>query len=392
MAGARDVICPYCFETWSTATAAYRCLGAPDDPRCPREPDEAQARHLGGEPVLQKRVVLRTARFGRALRTGKGNAECDCGARTTPVCPHCHSGLPHGYAEGGDRLIGLIGTKASGKSHYIAVLMHELFQSVGARFDAVVELLDDETRRRYEAELVRPLYREGVVLPATPTAATDARVRQPLGLRLAFPNGKAQDVVNAVFFDTAGEDLSNDAVLDREARYVGQCSALILLIDPLQVTGIRELVGSTVPLPDEVVDPLVVLRSVTELLRRRRGIAAPQRLPQPLAIAFSKLDAIGGLFDDGSPVLGDPSSSGAFDVAESRSVGAVLRAQLVEWLGPDFDAYTAQHYERCNYFGVSALGAQPDGDGKLRRDVAPHRVTDPLLWVLSEWGTIPTRS
>jgi hypothetical protein len=390
MPSAQTVVCPYCFETWSTSVAAYRCLGPPDDPRCPREPDAAQAALLGGAAVLQKRVVTRKARFGRAIPTGTG-ATCECGARTTPVCPRCHSGLPHAYAEGGDRLIGLIGTKSSGKSHYIAVVMHELFQGVGARYGAVVELLDDDTRTRYETDLVRPIYDDGVALPATTTAAVDERVRRPLGLRLSFPGEKRRQVVNAVFFDTAGEDLSNDAVLAREARYVGQCSALILLIDPLQVPAIRDLVGTTTVLPDEVIDPLEVLRNVTELLRRQRGVPRPKALEQPLAIAFSKLDAIRPLFEDGSPVLREPASDGMYDAAEARSVGALLRAQLIEWLGPEFDAYAAENYRSANYFAVSALGAQPSPDGRLSGDVAPHRVADPLLWVLSEWRAIESR-
>jgi hypothetical protein len=282
----------------------------------------------------------------------------------------------------------MIGTKASGKSHYIAVLMHELFQGVGARFGAVVELLDDATRLRYETQLVPRLYDDGLQLEGSASAAVQtSSVRRPLGVRLSFPNGRRNDVVNAVFFDTAGEDLASASVLEREARYIGQCAALILLIDPLQIPHVRELVGTTVDLPDVVIDPENVLRNVTELVRRERGVTGPTKLRQPLAIAFSKLDSIRGLFDEGSPVLRDPVSSGAFDVAEARSIGALLRAQLLEWLGPEFDAYATANYETVNYFALSALGAQPR-NGQLARDVTPHRVADPMLWILSQWAAI----
>lgn len=392
MPAARGVLCPYCFETWSTSLGAFRCLGSPTDPECPRVPDEAQARLLGGDPALQKKVVVRRARFGREFEVGKGGTKCDCGARTTPVCPCCHSALPHGYAEGGDRLIGMIGTKASGKSHYIAVLIHELFQGIGARLDAVVELLDDDTRTRYEADLVRLIYDEGVALPGSMRAKSEgATVQRPLGLRLTFSDGKRRSAVNAVFFDTAGEDLLDDSVLEREARYIGQCAALILLADPLQVPSIRDLVGTTVPLPDLIAEPLDVLRSVTALVRRQRGVPEGTPLDQPLAIAFSKLDAIRGLFDGDSPVLSEPPSNGAYDASEARWVGGLLRAQMIEWLGPAFDEYVTANYRSANYFGVSALGAQPDPGGTLARDVAPHRVADPLLWILGEWKALPTR-
>lgn len=390
MAGARDVICPYCFETWSTSTAAFRCLGRPDDATCPRVPDHEQAALLGGPAPLLKKVVVRTGRFGRAFAPGKGGVSCDCGARTTPVCPNCHSALPHGYADGGDRLIGMVGTKASGKSHFIAVLMHELFQGIGSRYGAVVELLDDDTRRRFEQDLIPRVYDEGLALLSTTTAAADDRVSRPLGMRLSFDRGGKRQVVNTVFFDTAGEDLAVASVLGSEARYVGQCAALILLVDPLQITAVRDLVGTSTALPDEVVDPLVVLRNVTELLRRERGVPTG-KLDQPLAIAFSKLDAIRSLFEATSPVVREPAGGGAYDLTEGRSIGAVIRANLIQWMGPEFDAYVTANYAHANYFALSALGGQPV-DGRLTRDVAPHRVADPLLWVLSEWQTIPVVS
>ncbi len=383
-----DIICPYCFETWPRSLAAFRCLGRPDDPKCPRVEDKELSALLG-QPQILKKVVTRTTRFGRAFSPGKGGARCDCGARTTPVCPRCHHSLPHAYAEGGDRLIGMVGTKGSGKSHYIAILFHELFEGVGSRYGGRVEMLDDDTRERLRSDLLPRIYDAGEALPGTVTAAVDDRVRRPLGVRLKFADSDA--VVNTVFFDTAGEDLVAASVIEREARYIGHCGALILLIDPLQIAWVREAIGTSTKLPDEVIDPLVVLRNVTALLRRERGLPDSQKLVQPLGIVFSKLDAIRGLFDEGSPVLDEPLVSNVYDLGEARSIGAVMRAHVVQWLGPEFDAFVASNYTTVNYFGVSALGAQPTESGRLSRDVAPHRVADPLLWVLSEWKSIPTR-
>lgn len=383
-----DIICPYCFETWPRSLAAFRCLGPPDDPKCPRVED-TELSALLGQPQLLKKVVTKTGRFGRPFSPGKGGVQCDCGARTTPVCPRCHHGLPHAYAEGGDRLIGMVGTKGSGKSHYIAILFHELFEGVGSRYNARVEMLDDDTRERLRNDLLPRIYDDGIALPGTVTAAVDDRVRRPLGVRLRF--AKNDLVVNTVFFDTAGEDLVNASVIGREARYIGHCGALILLIDPLQIPWVRDAVGTTTQLPDQVVDPMTVLRNVTSLLRAERKVPEPQQLTLPLGIAFSKLDAIRGLFDEGSPVLNEPAHDHTYDVSEARSIGTLLRAHVVQWLGPEFDAFVTSNYVTANYFGVSALGAQPIDGGRLARDVAPHRVADPLLWVLSEWKAIPVK-
>jgi hypothetical protein len=303
------------------------------------------------------------------------------------VCPNCHHALPHAYADGGDRLIGMVGTKASGKSHFIAVLFHELFERVGHLYSARVEMLDDDTRERIRTELLPRIYDDGVVLESTVTAAVDDRVRRPLGVRLRFGDGGK--AVNTVFFDTAGEDLVTASVIGREARYIGHCGALVLLIDPLQIQWVRDAIGTSIALPEQVVDPMTVVRNVTELLRRERQVSAPTKLKQPLAIAFSKLDAIRSLFDEDSPVLNEPSLTARYDLAQARSISMLLRSHVVEWLGPTFDQYVTANFETSCYFAVSALGSQPLDGGRLSRDIAPHRIADPLLWILSEWKAIP---
>jgi hypothetical protein len=380
-----DLICPYCFRTWPRSIAAFRCLGAADDPKCPRALD-AELSELIGRPQTMKKVTVKSARFGRSFNMPKGGVACDCGARTAPVCPNCHHALPHAYAEGGDRLIGMVGTKGSGKSHFIAVLFHELFERVGNLYSARVEMLDDDTRERIRNELHPRIYSDGVVLASTVTAAVDDRVRRPMGVRLRFGDG--DKVVNTVFFDTAGEDLVTASVIEREARYIGHCGALVLLIDPLQIGWVRNTVGSSVALPDQIVDPMTVVRNVTELLRRQRQVEAPTKLKQPLAIAFSKLDAIRPLFDEDSPILKEAGPTTRYDVAEARSISMLLRSHVVEWLDPEFDQYITANFETSSYFAVSALGSQPLVGGRLARDVAPHRIADPLLWILSEWKTI----
>lgn len=381
-----DLICPYCFETWSPSIAAFRCAGAADDPKCPRVEDSELGR-LTGRTEIQKKVIDRSARFSRPFAPPKGGVLCDCGARTVAVCPNCHHQLPHDYAGGGDRLVGLVGTKASGKSHVIAVLFHELFERVGARYNARVEMLDDETRERVRTEILPRIYNDGVVLESTITAAVDARVRQPLGMRLHLADNKRP--INTIFFDTAGEDLATASVAGREARYIGHCGALVLLIDPLQIPAVREAVGSTVELPEQIVDPMVVIRNVTDVLRRESGTTEPKRLSQPVAIALSKIDAIRSLFPGDSQVLAEPTVSGQYDATEGRSISTLLRSHVNQWLGPDFDAFVAANYESFCYFAVSALGSQPEPSGRLSHDVAPHRIADPLLWILSEWRVIP---
>ena len=55
MARAKDILCPYCFNRWSTSTAAFRCTSA-DETRCPRVPDEELGRLRGTTAPTARRV------------------------------------------------------------------------------------------------------------------------------------------------------------------------------------------------------------------------------------------------------------------------------------------------------------------------------------------------
>jgi hypothetical protein len=390
MARPRTVLCPYCFEPWSTRVAAFRCTST-DASRCPREPDEPQGRLRGIEPPLAPRVLSRQGRLGQAFAVKRGSpVRCECGTPGRPVCPSCHSDLPQRFAEAPSRSMALIGTKAAGKSNFIAVALHELEHRVGPRFDGSLMLLDDASRDRVDRELMPRLYGDGAVLEATQSARTDAGVRDPLVARLTLgPAGKASQS-NLVFFDSAGEDLQSLDVLEREARYITQSHGLILLLDPLQIPAVRDELGSSVELPAVSADAYTMLGRVSALIREARGIPADKRIDLPLALAVSKFDAVRPLLPEGHAVFSLPAHDGRFDPQVARSISAAVRSDLGGWLGERLDSFVQQEFSEVAYFGLSALGDSPV-DGHLANGVAPLRVEDPILWMLDSWGALPSR-
>src|SRR3954452_6314124 len=99
MARPHDVLCPYCFNRWSTQVAAFRCTSR-DEKRCPRVADEALGRLRSTAAPQEPRVLVRTGRFKQAFAVKPGSpVKCDCGAPTLPVCPSCHSKLPQRFSE-----------------------------------------------------------------------------------------------------------------------------------------------------------------------------------------------------------------------------------------------------------------------------------------------------
>jgi hypothetical protein len=278
----------------------------------------------------------------------------------------------------------LIGTKASGKSHFIAVVLHELEHRIGPRFKGSLTALDDPTRNRIDQDLYPRLYKSGVVLEATQSARGNAATREPLVARLTL----GQKSSNLVFFDAAGEDLQSLDIMEREARYITQSDGLILLVDPLQIQAVRDDLEGSVELPDLTADVYVMLGRLAGLIREARGIPADKPIDVPLAIAISKIDALRGLLPENHPVFSLPKHDGLFDQTIARNISESLRADAVGWVGERLDGFLKAEFAHYAFFGVSALGESPVA-GRLRNGVAPHRVEDPVLWMLDQWGAVP---
>jgi hypothetical protein len=234
------------------------------------------------------------------------------------------------------------------------------------------------------------LYGEGLVLDATASARIDGRVREPLVARLSLGSAGNASQSNLVFFDSAGEDLESLDVLEREARYITQSHGLVLLLDPLQIPAVRDELAGSVKLPEEPVDAYTMLGRVSGLLREARGIPPGKPIDVPLALTVSKFDAVRPLLSEGHPVFSLPAHDGRFDPQVARSVSAAVRTDLVGWLGERLDAFVKQEFANSSYFGVSALGESPVEE-RLPNGVAPHRVEDPILWMLDTWDALPGR-
>jgi hypothetical protein len=385
----RDVLCPYCFEPWSTNVAAFRCTSR-DDSICARVSDEPLGRLRETAPPVMPRVLERRGGFGRAFATKRGQpVRCDCGSPTRPVCPNCHSDLPQRFAEAPSRSMALIGTRAAGKTNFIAVALHELEHRVGPRFNGSLMLLDDSTRNRVDKELMPRLYGEGAVLEASASARTSSLVRDPLVARLTLGPIGAASQSNLVFFDSAGEDLQSLDVLEREARYITQSHGLILLLDPLQIPAVRDELGDSVELPPITADAYTMLGRIAGLVREARALPDAKPIDVPLAIAVSKFDAVRPLVADGHPVFSLPTYDGRLDSAVARSISAAVQSDLSGWIGERLDGFVRHEFKNVAYFGVSALGDSPVG-GHLPNGVSPLRVEDPILWMLDSWGAMPS--
>ena len=386
----RPQVCPYCCESFKTTELLFRCVN-PDARRCPPEEDKALAAYEGTPSAS---VLSRV--FSANGNTGESVATCSCGMRTSKrVCPHCHNTLPSEFGDLDSYTIALIGAADVGKSHYIAVLIHELIKRVGHRFNASLNALDDRTTKRYRETFRAPLYDRREVIPRTISARANIEVRYPLVYRLSVERKrfllKRLKVTSLVFFDTAGEDLNELDVMSTETRYIANADGIIFLLDPLQIPAVRGQLSNSTALPSENTDPHEIIGRVAQLIRQSRQLRPTTKITTPVALAFSKIDAVRPLVEPGSPIHQGSAHDGFFNLTDSQRMNDSMRAYVSDWVGPELDMFLQHNFRTYSYFGVSALGAAPDQRGQLPMGVSPFRIEDPFLWVLYQLGVVAGR-
>ncbi|MEU9118226.1 hypothetical protein AB0D04_42595, partial [Streptomyces sp. NPDC048483] len=256
---------------------------------------------------------------------------------------------------------------------------------------------DDDTMRRFTSDYQDHLYQDKQMFLGTRTAvANDNRVaplvfRFGLSRRGLFGRQRPQHTVLS-FFDTAGEDFNSRESVEINTRYLANADGIVLILDPLQMPGARQLAlpGTALPGSEGVDAPVNVLSRVTGMLLAGQKGGTPGKVATPIAVVFSKLDAFWHQLENGSPLRAQPPSGERFDVEDSLSVHEEVRQLLKEWEGIPIDRILENTYARFRYFGVSALGGSPTDDARVAATgIQPYRVADPLLWLLSELGAVP---
>lgn len=387
--------CPFCFTRLSHPSPWRQVADAPST-----EPDLALGRFLDMPPP--------------ALGPLSPQAPAVHDARWRPVCANCHIPLPHGIATGQteNHTIALVGARGSGKSNLIAVLIEQLKRRFCADLDfsireqetfSVRELRpigsDRLLEQRYGGILDRSR-RE--VVPQTLRAEQDRSQRIPLIYRLDLPRrsrlpswlgGRRLRPVDLVFFDAAGEDLSTRDGIDRFCSYIFSASAIIFLIDPFQFPGLRDKMSQEQreAQRDLAVDPVGIATSTINLFQQRGRVKATERIPVPVAFAFSKSDLLAPFLDPSSLILRDSDHRRGFDHDDSAAVSAEVEGLLSAWNSPQLVQDARTSFAQHRYFAISAFGGAPDAQGRVP-GLRPLRIADPLLWTLNRLGVIPARN
>ncbi len=403
----KEYICPYCFSRVDLGHVHHLCSGQ----TCAKtfaatvtstrntelmkyvsrdgqnEIDPEKSLFYGRSPDGPDAVVAKQ----HIIRNSSGL--CDVCKRPvyTRVCPVCHNLIPPGAEEDGNRIFVILGPKGVGKSHYIAVLINQLKNSVSSEFNGVLSAATDGTTLKYRNMYYHRLYEEKRKLLPTKSFDVSDDSREPLIYYLRMFDKDSPKVFTFAFFDTAGEDLtSSDRMMSLSLNsFISKAAGLVYLVDPLQARYINQRIHVDNK-PEIGPDESDMLNNVCQIIRTNKKIKAKEKIDIPIAVCLTKSDV---LFkapenEEEDKVLFGPSSAlhiprehGKYDKENFDQIDAELEEYLRRCLGENFIQTVNGFREHC-FFAISSLGCNPTGSS-LPRGISPMRVEDPFIWLLN---------
>jgi len=282
--------------------------------------------------------------------------------------------------------IALLGAKASGKSNYIGVLVNEIKKTMAGPFNSSLSIAcSKESKEAYDQFYYFPLYRDGYTVQATSSGVEIP----PLIFPLRFMDSKNRIINMAAltFYDTAGENLDDKSIMHRFNRYIVNAQGIILLLDPLQVPNIRTKLKNNgfTALPEQNTDAANVLSMIIEVIRNTKKLKGQIQIP--LALVFTKIDVLEqyNILPPDSCLREESEhiKHGKFVISDFENTNLHVKDLVENWLDDDIRTAINQ-FKHHSFFGVTALGRNPNGTKLDKAGIRPRRVLDPLLWLLAE--------
>jgi GTPase SAR1 family protein len=365
----RKMICPFCFEQFYPAEC--RVLSS-------REGQELLKEAPGGFAAL-------VARFWLDPLSGTKNTE----ALAARQCPRCEELLPYNFEYMQNQIVGLVGGVASGKSHYIASLVHELKRGdVNSRVGCTRFMpVNQDVDTRYNKSYGDPVFvRKEPLSGNLPLQAGQRNL--PLIYEMIFEGrkqGEAQKLVNLSLFDASGEQIQNEQEMVIFHRYLLNASALIVLVDPITMPDLRERLPHHLR-PDAVPshDAFDILNTVIRTYERYRGYRPGTPIDIPVVITLAKSDLVRyGLEGLGlqANFLRDGSYEEGFSLDDFEAVSEEVQEIIARYAGRGLIDSSKVTFPNLAFSAVSATGSPPDSSGSFSV-ITPRRVLDPLLWSL----------
>jgi DNA-directed RNA polymerase subunit RPC12/RpoP len=353
--------CPFCIREYEKSKVLYVC------PECGET----------ATPKTFEREPIKCRNCGRVAKARR--------------CPSCHNEIPKAALETPNLPFSIVGVSTSGKTNYITVMLHELGRGVpGLKLSLAYQT--DETRD-HQRENYERIYEKH-----TRAEFTSGEIQPQIWCIWNNQKKHGNDTPAYTFtiFDGAGEKHENLDPSSTECRYIEASKAIILVIDPLVLSGIRK--GGVVD-PDVMTNSLGgysgetknaadVINNVALYIKSARGIRTSRQLEIPVAVVLTKFDTIINhrSFGPRAVIKGKSLNirNGKVDTNEIEQVDGEIRSWLCEIGESAFINVLESHFKEFYFFGVSSFGAPPVTRDTLVNNIRPHRVLDPILWLFKK--------
>ena len=400
----RHTRCPYCGAGFYLSDAAFICdICDPDtaddlsgtSERYPRV-EIARAEQL--EPIVLPLPAHVVARWGW-VEDFKSRAEVwltkaavpssikmRCGHTSNRQrCPHCHATLPDNIRTAAPFIVSVLGPPGVGKSHFIAALIDVLQGDSALDRRGLLDKIDHairpigDTAEEYRERFYEPVYEQRSVLPITPGLKQSPVARVPLVYEIARRNGENALATNLSLFDVPGEDAINRRDLATHGRHVLNSDAVICMLGPSAPGETRDQLDAA---GRKAIDVLI---EAAERINGRKGPGG-RAAAIPLAVVITKSDMLAER-NALPPELVDAVEPSSIDDARAHSDTICLSRGLIEACSGlrELPGRLEREFTKVGYFAVSSIGFAPEG-GSLDRLPKPHRVEEPLLWLLATRG------
>lgn len=316
------------------------------------------------------------------------------------TCKHCGEPLPPQILFH-DKYLSFcaVGVSGAGKSSYMTTLLHELKYS---GLPWVLQAMDVETTRRAQLN-EQYVYEERHCLRGT-ESGTPPRPQLWTILDNSVKSEKIPTYALTIY-DGAGEDCEHidyTPLDSRISRYLSGAKMLLIMFDPLLLSNVRaelshETLNASMATERQTSAPgnmVSMVNSLSNYIRRNCNIPPGKKIDRRAAVVLTKLDALTEMingFSSGATILKESPhiQSRGFVDSDSEMVDLEIRDWLMRQGETAFLGAIDANFKNVRVFGVSSFGRPPDLRKRLAR-IRPHRVLDPLMWMLASEGIIPT--
>lgn len=304
------------------------------------------------------------------------------------LCPECGQRLPREFFQCDKYInISIVGLTYCGKTTYMAVMMKEFARKLCEKLYLEPMSDYDDNREFVNETYIKKLYEEKKELGGThPGGDQNAAKPQIYRIKDRMRNriGNRNPVYSLTIHDGAGKDCLG--MSPHIQKNIEGSDYIFYLIDSKELPAVQRLLGNN-KIEENASQQMV--KKMAQYLRQALKKKSNELINKPVAVILTKFDVIMDKMKDMQATVKHEKAlafTGTSMTSDLDSVNKEIRSWLEGQQEQQFLSALEANFGKIRFFGVSSLGHEIVNEEV--GVVTPHRVLDPILWVLSEEGVI----